>query len=484
VCNIDLIADINPFFTTNAMGMGLNHLNKLFQNINNYLVIDKAIGYGVFSKIWGLFSGVVTVFFISTSFSREQQGYFFTFVNILALQIFIELGLTYVLAQFASHEFAYLSWDERGGMHGDELHLRRLEDIARKSAKWFGMAALLITVVLVPLGIFFFSQAQKTDPSFSWRLPWILAVLGFSANIIIMPLFSIIMGSGDVAAVNYRELLGSIIGFCLAWAIMTMHGGLYAFCAITWGNAAVSWIYLLKKKPDLLKLSMKGFFSRHSHSRYRDAFSWMDEIWPIQWRMAISQIFGYFTSNLFNPILFYYQGAIVAGQMGMTLNAANALLGLSMTWMMAKSPEFGRLISKHEWRNLDNLFFRVMIPSVIIVFLGSVIGCAALWYLQQHYAIGDRFIPSNQASLLFGAVLLQVVINGFAVYLRAYKQEPFLVATMVGSILMTCSTIYLGKVYASAGMVTGYFVYQAVYGVPVVYIIWRRCRHEWQAAYN
>lgn len=452
--------------------------------IGKYLVFDKAITFGVLTRIWVLLSGLVSVFVISRYFSQEQQGYFFTFGNLLALQIFIELGLTQVITQFASHEFADLTWGEKGRIHGDEVHLQRLHDLLSKSAKWFGLASMLMPIILIPIGILFFGFAQQASPAFSWQLPWIMAVIGSSANLCVVPFFSIIMGSGDVAAINYREMLGNILGFCFAWVIMLLHGGLYAFCALTWSSALISWAYLIRAKPELLTHTLREIFNGRAQYPSADSISWQQEIWPMQWKIAVSWMFGYFISNLFNPVLFHYQGAVVAGQMGLTLTAANGLFALSITWLIVKIPDFGKLIAKREWQRLDKLFSQALLASLAIIAIGSLLGWLILAYLQPNYTIGNRFIPANQAALLFGSFIIQVAIHGFAVYLRAHKQEPFLIVTIVGSLVMTCSTIYLGKKYSSMGVTAGYFILQAFIGLPTAYWIWKRCRREWHETVN
>ena len=71
----------------------------------------------------------------------------------------------------------------------------------------------------------------------------------------------------------------------------------------------------------------------------------------MQWRIAISWLAGYFVFQLFTPVLFHYHGAVVAGQMGMTLNVSNALLTTSLTLIAAKTPEFGKLIAGRNWHD-------------------------------------------------------------------------------------------------------------------------------------
>ena len=47
----------------------------------------------------------------------------------------------------------------------------------------------------------------------------------------------------------------------------------------------------------------------------------------MQWKIAISWTSGYLAFQLFTPLLFRYQNATVAGQMGMTIYISNIALG-------------------------------------------------------------------------------------------------------------------------------------------------------------
>jgi len=94
-------------------------------NFLRFIGVNRAVGYGLLSRVWGLLSGPVTMFIIATKFSKEQQGFLYTISSLLALQVFFELGLTNVIATFASHEFAKLKWEEKGKISGDTVALER-----------------------------------------------------------------------------------------------------------------------------------------------------------------------------------------------------------------------------------------------------------------------------------------------------------------------------------------------------------------------
>lgn len=440
---------------------------------------NRAIGYGVLARAWSFISGPVTILIIASRFSKEQQGFYYTISSLLALQIFFELGLVTVLAQFASHEFAHLTWGEKGRIEGDPVARERLLGLLCKATAWFGVAALLLTIVLVPAGLYFLGQQHVLATGFSWRLPWILAVCGTAVNLLIVPFFAIVMGSGDVVTVNHREMLGAVISSCIAWAVIGLNGGLFAVFAITTGSIIVSCTYLAKEKPELLKLAWQGIFGRSRHTVRKEAISWWGEVWPMQWKIALSWISGYFIFQLFNPVLFHYHGPVVAGQMGMTLSVSNALIAASATWMNSRAPEFGKMIARREWQQLDRMFYRVLWQSVGVVIMGALIGWGIISYLQANYKIGQRFIPADQALMLFGAASAQIVVSGFAVYLRAHKKEPLLWLSIVGAILQGTAVWYLGMRFASLGVTAAFLVINTFFGIPSAYFLWKRCRRIW-----
>lgn len=445
------------------------------------LGLNRAVGYGVLTRIWGMLAGPVSILIIASRFSKEQQGFYYTINSLLAMQIFFELGLTGVIATFASHEFAGLRWCERGRVEGDPKSLARFTGLLCKSVKWFGIAAILLAVMLMPVGLIFFGGGESVSAGFAWRLPWILAVLGTALNLMVVPFFAIIMGSGDVVTVNHREMIGGIIGTCISWLVMGMHGGLYAACAVSFGNVVISWSYLLKQKPELLQLAWNGIFTATKGERTADGLSWKDEVWPLQWRSGVSWGAGYFIFQIFTPVLFKYQGAAVAGQMGMTMSACNALLAVCVTWISAKSPEFGKYIALRQWAELDQLFFKVFKQSLAIVVSGAITGWSLIYYLQTNYQLGQRFLPSSQVALLLVAIVIMVINNSYAVYLRAHKQEPLMLVTICASLLYGTSTMILGKYYSSFGVISGFLAITMIFCLPAIYFVWNRCRRVWHS---
>jgi len=452
-------------------------MSEITKNILGFLGFDRAVSFGILARVWSLFAGPITIMILATGFSPEQQGYYYTFASLLALQAFFDLGLMFVIAQFASHEFVHLSWGTNGSITGDPIALGRITDLLRKTVLWFGVASLLMIVILVPTGLIFFDQ--KGAVSFSWRLPWILAVIGTALNLFVMPFFAVIMGSGDVVTVNKRDLAGAVLSSVLGWLVIGMHGGLYAVFAVNVGALVIAWGYLMYKRPELVKLALLRSLGSERTLRNNAGLSWWGEIWPMQWRMAISSGAAYFIFQMFNPILFHYHGAVVAGQMGMTISVANALLAGSMTVLNAKTPEFGKRIAVRDWKGLDLIFKKATLQSLGLAVAGAIVGIGVIWILQAYFPVGRRFLSPGQAALLFGAICFQAVNSAFAIYLRAHKQEPLMTMTVVASIVQGGVTWYFGKQYASLGVTSGFLVVTACFIFPYVFLVWKERRKKW-----
>ena len=65
------------------------------------LGLDRAILYVLLNRGWTLLAGFVTLYLISATMSKAEQGYYYTFSSILALQIFFELGFSGIIPSYA-----------------------------------------------------------------------------------------------------------------------------------------------------------------------------------------------------------------------------------------------------------------------------------------------------------------------------------------------------------------------------------------------
>lgn len=439
------------------------------------LGIDKPIAFTILARGWASFAGLVTVALIARFLTPAEQGYYYTFGSLVALQIIFELGFSFVILQMASHERAHLEIAPDGSITGSPVAHARLASVLQKAIRWYTSAAVLLAVFLLLAGRYFFSKHEQGGGDIHWHLPWAAAAIAAAITFQVDPILSFMEGCGFVANVARVRFCQAATGSLMAWTALVLHHGLFAPSMIIAGNAAVSFIWLLHHRGLLLPLL------RHRSEGHR--IPWFREVWPFQWRIAVSWLCGYFIFQLYNPVLFAFRGAVVAGQMGMSLSLANALQAVAVSWINTKAAPFGALIARREFGDLDRIFFQSLRQATTVCTGGAVVvWCGVIYLNWAHLRFAHRLLDPISMGLLLITVLLNVIVFGEATYLRAHKQEKFLLNSVLAAILMALSTYFLGKYYGAPGVVIGSLLIAVFMGFPLGTYIFVKYRRLWHAS--
>ena len=440
--------------------------------------IDKAIAYSSGARIVQSICGLCIIFFISKFLSGVEQGFYFTFGSIAALQVFFELGLTSIITQFVAHEAAHLT--QRGDIYvGEDTYKSRLASLLRFCCKWYAVISLMAFTFLLIVGFIFFGTFYDNQNTLvDWKGPWILLSFATALQLFQSPFNSILMGLGKVKKMNkilfYQQsliLFTTCIGFLSGLKLYTI--GLGIVCSV------VLWfVYII----------YSGLFSllrRINKTKITESVSYIKEIFPFQWRIALSWLSGYFIFQLFNPVLFAVEGAVVAGQMGMTLQALNVIQVIAMSWQNTKVPLYSSLISLKDYKKLDTVFTRTlyqMIPICLLLTSLLFIFIALLKHFGfelNNELICSRFLDLEPMLFLATAFFANIFVFSWATYLRCHKKEPFLVQSVVMGILCSCSTILLGKTYGVYGITLGYMILIVGLSIPWSVYIFKSKKRAW-----
>jgi len=204
------------------------------------------------------------------------------------------------------------------------------------------------------------------------------------------------------------------------------------------------------------------------------------EIFPYQWRIALSWISGYLMFQLFNPVIFATEGAKVAGQMGMTLAVLNGVLSVALSWVSTKIPTFAELIAKKKYTVLDSIFYKTVIQASAACFFCLMIFVLGIFVLQYYnIPIVERFLPLHLVVLLSICTFVTQLINALATYLRCHKKEPFLIYSIVMGLLIGGSIFALGNLYGINGIITGYAVLTIIVSLAWAIYIFISKKKSW-----
>ena len=104
----------------------------MIRKIISVINIDKNVSIFLSGRLFSYISYPLTLALIINFLNPVEQGYYYTFLTLLSFSMFLELGLGIILTNFASHEFAKLSW-QNNLLIGDEIAVKRSLALIKKN---------------------------------------------------------------------------------------------------------------------------------------------------------------------------------------------------------------------------------------------------------------------------------------------------------------------------------------------------------------
>ncbi len=139
------------------------------------LGLDGPVAYTFLARIVNIVGSTGTVLLIVRFLSPVEQGYYYTLLSLVSLQMVFELGFSFVIQQLATHECVHL-----------QSACRRKRDRRPRGTSSSGIrSAAYVAVVyrcsrcngsiLVPLGTVFFAHHTAGAHPVAWQGPWLTA---------------------------------------------------------------------------------------------------------------------------------------------------------------------------------------------------------------------------------------------------------------------------------------------------------------------
>jgi hypothetical protein len=305
------------------------------------LGLDGAVAYTFLARAVSIVGSTGRCLLIVRFLTPIEQGYYYTLLSLVSLQVVFEMGFSFVIQQLAAHECVHL--EIAGGW-------QRERPACRPSAAGLGASSSACAgtrwppwrwvSILAPLGMLFFARhaGQAGAAQVAWQAdPGSLAVAASMAGLWCVPFYSFrgwlrrgARGGLDAAAPGSGSRCAGLVGHAAASRAVRAGPGHRGPC----GRRAV----------------LSGFASPLCWRvccvipARASAIQWKQEVWPFQWRIAVSWMCSYFTVQVFIPILFALRGPVEAGQMGMSLSITGYMTILALAWILDQG---------HALRSLD-----------------------------------------------------------------------------------------------------------------------------------
>jgi O-antigen/teichoic acid export membrane protein len=423
-----------------------------FHRFRRWAGVDRAVFFSNASQMTRLVTGPITMLLVLRYLTPEIQGYFYAFAGIVAMQVFLEMGFSQNILQFASHEYAKLKFNSAGTLEGDLVARSRLISLGRLAFRYYAIAAGIFLVAVGVGGHIFFSLAAERDPAHhtvAWQGAWWLIAATAAGSLAINPAWSLLQGCNQVAVVAKFNFWAALATFGVNALALIGGAGVYASAIGALASLLVSVLYLLWR--------WRAFFQQFRELPQHGEVSWRHEIWPFQWRIAVSWMSGYFVFDIINPIAFYFCGAVEAGRLGMSLQLVRIIANVALQWIYTKGPQFGMCVARRAWSELDALWRRSTAQMFVFYLLGYGAFLVAVPVVGHWIPkIPERLAPFAVNAWLGGALVTQVLIGAMAMELRAHKKEPFMWLSVANAVLSVAFMLPLVQRWGIAGEAMGY----------------------------
>jgi len=426
-------------------------------------LLDKYQSTFLLSRVWNLVGYLVTFFVVSTFLGKIEQGYYYTLNSLIALQVFFELGFSYVIVQKSSHLYSH--WRSQPDHDYLSHEYKEASSFFFYVIQWFSGCAFFFIIILLIVGKSFFSA--QTHNTISWSSVWYLLIVLTAVNLVLTAILSFFEGFGKALIIYKIKLFQNIFSQSILWISIYTGQGLKS---IVFSNFTLFIVGLLLVlflfRTDLIEL----FKRRTSKFIY-----WFKDLFRYQSKVALSWISGYFQFQLLVPIIFHFRGAIDAGRMGNTFTIVSGITALSLSLIQSKSWEYSALIAVKEFGKVNQIFkknlWQIFLSSV---FIGSSIYLAVIFINYKGYKICEKVLPPLPFLFFIIGTVFNVIIAGIAIYLRAFLEEKLMVVSLLTGISMILLLLLLTPKYGLLGVSIAYLSCTFIIGFLGAVLIYRK----------
>lgn len=429
-----------------------------------------ALRFTSLNQLARLAGGPAILILLPLFLSVEQQGYWFVMISLTAFVAFADMGLSTALIQSAAHEHAKCDqFNLQSNI--DATHYKfRLETL--RLFAWRRSASVALWVLPCVLGLgFYILNGQNTTKTIHWVLPWILYCITSVASLVLTIILAYYEGCNDVARIQRARAAIALINVGLLALGLVFGLNLWALPLATGVSTAAGFGYIAKERRSTIAVCLTQSLSEVDAG----IRAWSKEISPLLARYAASWIGGYAMFQLFTPIVFRLEGAAAAGQVGLTIAVFTAIFTLSNVWSTYQLPRFAMAVALRDRDALNNCLAVALKGSLLTY--GVLLCMAGIAYLiLYHFThLLDRFLGIEAMATLALIWLLQLLVHNFAVYLRAFKEEPLVWHTLIAAVQTIVATLLtlqlLGLDHIFSGFLTVYFWF-----APAVFLLFIRKR--------
>ena len=173
-------------------------------------------------------TGILILFLVTNFLTIHEQGWYYAFLTLVGFYTLFDFGYSESLLHISSSK-------------SDDM-----EKLLKYSAPRYFKSSIIFFILFTIIGYFLFSY-QDQNLSYNWVPIWILLCFCASIFLFLIPIFSILQGTGYIKDVYSVKLIQNILSIIFFIIIVFYLKGLLATVSITVSAIIVQAFYLIRK---------------------------------------------------------------------------------------------------------------------------------------------------------------------------------------------------------------------------------------------
>lgn len=387
-------------------------INIFKQNINSNLL--SALTFKGLSVLKGPALLIMLVIFLTP----EQQGYWYLITNLGALAFNADFGSGLLTMQhIANHT--------KSKFNAIEMR-RNFSRLISSSYKFLYTSLLIISLLLIPSG-----YMLMNDQGYLTIYAWFF-YLASSVPVHFL-LFELYLLQGFGSIVQSYIFRSIFVVLSLIICTLLLYSGM-SLLSLGISNIIASLIVI----PIVVR--------KFNYGKVRDSQSYPQIKTFILTKTRVqyitSWLAGYAMFFMIVPLVMYFKGPVVAGQIGLGLALVKAISALSLAPMESSLTLLGKAVGDKNKIQLMSYFKKSLLFGVLIFILAAISSIILLEIIRD-IPIFDKRLPSLLVySALLIAEFLYLIMNLLAKKVRIFLIEPYAIANVFFGISVFGNAIF------------------------------------------
>lgn len=427
-------------------------MNFLMFRLKNY---DLKTLWVQIAQVCSALKGPLVLLPVGLLLTPGEQGYWFTMVSLGAAVALADLGFSIMLTQVVAHEFSSMDLRQSYSDMKDS-DVSKQAGFISSAIKFYFIFVVIFAVFILFAGLFFFEFERP------WVNIWFLHVVSGLLLLCLTFFQAVVNGIDRVESIFQEKSVLAASNVFVTCSLLFLGAGVWALpLGILMSVAGVFCLHWYRHKRFWLAIfGCRGVGS--------GSFARIKALLPLQGRYALSWLFGYIIFQAFVPIVFKYEGEVLAGRLGLLMTAYMAISNLSGAVVVAKLPQLAKMAANGEEQRLLSMFTGALRKRMVVHVLLVASFMAVQWLALKNGFLGSRLLEFEESALLALIYFPIALFTSWASYIRSHKEEGFVVHAALNAVLVFFA-IYIGIVQGTGLQATLFLLVLIYYGVLLPY---------------